>query len=64
MSVKQKRKVWYALGGMGIKPDQRIRSISPGPFTKGSRGAKPQPSNRPFAYVEEWYPTPKEEIQT
>ncbi len=35
------RKVFYIVGGRGLKPDTGYRSAAPGKFTKGSRNKKP-----------------------
>lgn len=38
------RKVFYVLGGLGLKPDRDFKIVSPGKFTKGSRNHKATPN--------------------
>ena len=40
-------KVFYTIGGQGMKPDKYIKMVSPGRFTKGSRNAKPRRTSLP-----------------
>lgn len=35
------RKIFYRVGGRGLKPDTGFRSAAPGKFTKGRRNKKP-----------------------
>ncbi len=38
--AKGKRKVFYTIGGMGLKPDKGVMNVGSGPFTKKSRGLR------------------------
>lgn len=38
--AKGKRKVFFTIGGMGLKPDKGVRNVSAGAYTKKSRGLK------------------------
>lgn len=33
-------KIFFTVGGMGLKPDRNIKNVAPGNFSKGSTGRK------------------------
>ena len=37
---KPVRKIFFVVGGMGLKPDKDFRIVDAGPFTKASRKMK------------------------
>ena len=40
MTGKPVRKVYFTVGGMGLKPDKDFKIVSPGNFSKSKRGTK------------------------
>lgn len=38
--MKQKRKVYFTIGGRGLSPDIDVERVSGGRFTKKTRGVK------------------------
>lgn len=43
--MKQKRKVYFTIGGRGLSPDVDVKNVSAGKFTKNSRGIKAKINN-------------------